>query len=142
MWTPRKIHFLLWKWRAWENRGFLASSSSLSSFYHVGHTSTNISVSYYTTPKSIQPDTAKQARNALTRYCKIQMADNKKKELVYITKRQAGRLLWVGVVFLLVCMGLISLLFSSRNTLDALCGPRCWPKDSILVDRSFCGISI
>ena len=93
------------------------------------------------TPESIQPDTAKQARDALTHYCKIQMADDKKKEPVYITKRQAGQLLWVGAGFLLVCMGL-SLLFSSGNTLNALFGPRCLPKDSTLVDGSFCGISI
>jgi hypothetical protein len=91
------------------------SEGSLAPFYRVGHKHKLLIV--LLPPEAIQADTAQKARDALTRYCELQIADNKKE--LYITKRQAGRLLWFGVGLLLVCMGL-SLLFSSGNTPDAL----------------------
>lgn len=91
------------------------SEGSLAPFYRVGHKYKHLVV--LLPQEAIQPDTARKARDALTRYCELQIADNKKE--LYITKRQAGRLLMFGVELLLVCMGL-SLFFSSGNTPDAL----------------------
>jgi hypothetical protein len=91
------------------------SEGSLAPFYRVGHKHKRIIV--LLPHEAIQPDTAQKARDALSHYCELQIADNKKE--LYITRRQAGRLLTFGFGLLLVCMGL-SLLFSSSKTPDAL----------------------
>jgi hypothetical protein len=92
------------------------SAGALAPFYHVGHKYKRIIV--LLPPAAIQTDTTQQqARDALTRYCELKIADNQKE--LFITKRQAGRLLLFGFGLLLGCMGL-SLLFNSEKTPDAL----------------------
>jgi hypothetical protein len=94
------------------------SAGALSPFYRVGHKHTRIIV--LLPPDAIQPDAdtiQTQARDALTRFCELKIADNEKE--LFITMRQAGRLLLFGFFLLLGCMGL-SLLFSSDKTPDAL----------------------
>jgi hypothetical protein len=92
------------------------SAGALAPFYHVGHKYKRIIV--LLPHAAIQPDvTQQQARDALTLYCELQIADNQKE--LFITKRQNVRLLMFGFGMLLGCMGL-SLLFSSEKTPDAL----------------------
>jgi hypothetical protein len=93
------------------------SAGALAPFYHVGHKHKRIIV--LLPPDAIQPDdiTQQQARDAMTRYCELKIADNEKEQ--FITKRQAGRLLMFGLGMLVACMGL-SVLFSSGKTPDAL----------------------
>ena len=93
------------------------SAGALAPFYHVGHKHKRIIV--LLPPDAIQQleITQQQARDALTRYCALKIADNEKE--LFITKRQAGRLLTFGIGMLLVCMSL-SVLFSSDKVPEAL----------------------
>jgi hypothetical protein len=94
------------------------SAGALAPFYHVGHKHKRIIV--LLPPDAIQLDdgiTQQQARDALARYCELKIADNEKE--LFITKRQAGRLLLFGLGMLLACMSL-SVLFSSDKFPEAL----------------------
>jgi hypothetical protein len=92
------------------------SAGALAPFYHVGHKHKRIIV--LLPPNAIQPTITQQhAREALTRYCQLKIADNDKE--LFIMKRQAGRLLTFGLLMLLACM-FLSVLFSSDKTPDAL----------------------